>query len=182
MSELKKVLIADDDKVLVETLAAVLRAKRIRVTTAADAMQAVMYAVKELPDAILLDIGMPGGTGRTALKKLHENRKTALIPVVVLTGEIDPELPGTVKTLGGAFMRKPARPAEVLGILEEVVERRANLIEHVFQAVRGNGPEEIATALAGQGIETSPQELDAILDYLQAHRRVLKKDGLWYVA
>lgn len=179
---IKKVLLADDDAVLVETLATVLRAKRIRVARAADAMQAVMFAVKELPDAVVLDIGMPGGTGRTALQKLHENRKTALIPVLVLTGQSDPELPAFVKSLGAAYMHKPARPADVVQVLEEIVERRASLIEQVFDSLKGTSVPDLAAELGRQGRETNEAELAMILDYLKARGRAAEKDGHWFIA
>jgi CheY-like chemotaxis protein len=50
-----------------------------------DAMQALMGAVRSLPDAIVLDVHMPGGTGIEALRKLKASSKTFGIPVVVLS-------------------------------------------------------------------------------------------------
>jgi len=182
MAPLTKVLIADDDRVIVEMLTAVLRAKRVKVTAAADAMQAVMFAIREAPDAIVLDIGMPGGTGLTALRKLHDNRKTAFIPVLVLTGATDPTLPATVADLGAVFVRKPLRPAELYPILVDIVDRRAALAEQVFESVRNSSIEEIITELEGQGVTTTEVELSVVLDHLAMTRRVLRKDERWYVA
>ena len=104
-----KLLIADDDRVLTHLLSSRLRAKGWAVTIALDAMQAVMYAMRETPDAILLDINMPGGTGVEALKKLKRSSKTSQIPVVVLSGSIEPSDEEKVRTLGAeGFVTKPA--------------------------------------------------------------------------
>src|SRR2546422_8557667 len=57
------VLIADDDHVTVQLLSSVLKASGFELTIARDAMQAVMMAMRNPPDAVILDIGMPGGSG-----------------------------------------------------------------------------------------------------------------------
>lgn len=103
-----KILIADDDPILTRVVSTGLREKGWDVTVAADAMQAVMFAMRTVPDAIILDIKMPGGTGLTALKRLKESTKTATIPIVVLSGSADPSMPHTTKDLGASeFLGKP---------------------------------------------------------------------------
>ena len=104
-----KLLIADDDRVLTHLLSARLRAKGWTVTIAYDAMQAMMYAMRATPDVILLDINMPGGTGVEALRKLKVSTRTSQIPVVVLSGSIDPGDEAMVRGLGAeGFVTKPA--------------------------------------------------------------------------
>jgi len=107
-----KILIADDDKVIAQLAAAVVREMGHVPIHAWDAMQTVMFAVKTpTPDVIVLDINMPGGTGLEALRKLKASAKTQHIPVVVLSGSIDQSLPRKVKELGAeAFLAKPIDP------------------------------------------------------------------------
>jgi len=103
-----KLLIADDDRALSLLLSTRLRAKGWTVDVAHDAMQALMFAMRSSPDAIMLDIAMPGGTGIDALKKLKMSAKTTQIPVVVLSGSIERKDEPNVLALGAAaFMRKP---------------------------------------------------------------------------
>ena len=59
-----KVVIADDDKVVIRLLSAGLRRSGFEVIPAYDAMQAIMATMRHLPDVVLLDINMPGGTGK----------------------------------------------------------------------------------------------------------------------
>jgi DNA-binding response OmpR family regulator len=104
-----KFLIADDDRVFVELCATRLRTKGHKVLTAVDAMQAFMFAMREQPDAIVLDINMPAGGGQETLRKLKTSAKTEAIPVIIVSGLSDPKLPDTVKQMGAAeFLAKPA--------------------------------------------------------------------------
>jgi CheY-like chemotaxis protein len=110
----RTILIADDDRVWVELLSARLRAAGFRVEQAFDAMQTVMYATKSVPDAIVLDIRMPAGTGIQALKKLKAHVKTSQVPVVVVSSESDPRLIDGLKALGAVeFLVKPVKVDDV---------------------------------------------------------------------
>ena len=104
-----KVLVADDDKVLTRLVTAGLKTRGWQVEVAHDAMQALMFAMKAPhPDVIALDIGMPGGTGFTVLKKLRQSSRTEQIPVVVVSGSISEADEALVTELGAvAFLRKP---------------------------------------------------------------------------
>ena len=106
---MRRVLIADDDAMFVELVRAVLPSDRWEVSAAHDSMQVMMYAMRSpSPEVILLDINMPGGTGLGALKRLKQSVKTALIPVVVVSGAQDTMLPDQVRMLGAKeFIPKP---------------------------------------------------------------------------
>lgn len=120
-----KILIADDDRVLNHMLSSRLRNKGCEVVTAFDAMQALMAAMRTTPDAIILDIHMPGGTGIEALKKLKASARTALIPVIVLSGSMDPNAAAAlVCDLGAAdFIPKPADPEAVFASITRALDR-----------------------------------------------------------
>ena len=119
-----KVLIADDDRVLSLLLSTRLKAKGCEIVNAYDAMQAMMAALRAKPDVIVLDIHMPGGTGIEALKKLKGNSYTTSIPVIVLSGSMDPGAAATlVRDLGAEeFIPKPTDPESVF----EAVKRAVN--------------------------------------------------------
>jgi DNA-binding response OmpR family regulator len=109
-----KILVADDDQAFVELLSSRLRSKGFEVSIAFDAAQAMMFAMKNLPNAIILDIRMPGGNGLDTLKKLKTSVKTAMIPVIVVTATDDVATEKTAADLGAAwFIRKPARFEQV---------------------------------------------------------------------
>jgi CheY-like chemotaxis protein len=119
----KKILVADDDKVTLETIGAQLRGSGFQVVTAMDAMQAFMVAQRSSPDAVLLDIQMPGGTGLDTLKRLRASTKTQNIPVIAISG-----LPGAgpkteALALGAVeFFPKPVDFERLRGTLERLLK------------------------------------------------------------
>lgn len=102
------VLLADDDKVQTMMLSSQLRAKGYSVAAAYDATYAFMVAMKSPPDAVVLDILMPGGTGRAVLERLKGSSKTMQIPVIVLSSVADPKVVSEILALGAdEYLHKP---------------------------------------------------------------------------
>jgi DNA-binding response OmpR family regulator len=121
-----KVLLADDDRVLVHLFTARLRALGWQVEAAHDAMQTLMYAINSQPDVIALDIGMPGGNGFGVLTKLKQSVRTEAIPVVVMSNSVVPEDEAKVLALGAmAFFRKPVDPETLHFALLRLVATKA---------------------------------------------------------
>jgi len=87
-----KILIADDDKALVHMLSGKLGERGFEVFAAYDAIQAWMAVMRYVPDAVVLDVSMPGGTGIDVLRKLKQFPKTSAIPSVVISGLSDHSL------------------------------------------------------------------------------------------
>jgi DNA-binding response OmpR family regulator len=122
-----KVLLADDDRVFVEHISTRLRQQGHAVMTAADAMQAFMFAVREQPDVIMLDVNMPGGAGTDVLRRLKLSAKTMQIPVVIVSAQQDATLETRVRELGATqFLSKPLqfqRLCEALGVGDPKLSR-----------------------------------------------------------
>jgi two-component system cell cycle response regulator DivK len=117
-----RVLLADDDRVLIHLLSTKLRRHGVETVIAHDAMQALMSAMRSPPDAIVLDIQMPGGTGIEGLRKLKASSKTSAIPVIVLSGSGTSETPDQVKALGAAaFLLKPIDPDALYEVLRSTL-------------------------------------------------------------
>ena len=109
------ILVAEDDKMMSQMICTILREGGHICIPAFDAMQAVMFAMKQPPHVVILDINMPGGTGVGVLQKLKASSKTASVPVIVVSGSIDPALPAHVLALGAAkFLPKPMEPEVLL--------------------------------------------------------------------
>ena len=118
-----RILVADDDKVISTLICATLRRAGHSPIPAYDSMQALMFAMRSpLPDAIVLDLNMPGGGGFETLKKLKLSARTAEIPVLVISGELNPSAPATATDLGAAaFLPKPVVPEAMLEELNRVL-------------------------------------------------------------
>ncbi len=81
------VLVVDDDPGLFPLLQAMLPAELCTLLPALDGKKGLTLAHSEHPDAILLDLLMPGMSGFEVLEKLRADVETADIPVIVLTAK-----------------------------------------------------------------------------------------------
>ena len=105
---MKSVLIADDDAIFRQVLAKFLTEHGFTVTIASDGMQASMMAIRNSPDAVILDIRMPAGSGLEVLKRLRGSLKSSHIPVLAVSADANGNLPLEAKQLGASeFMLKP---------------------------------------------------------------------------
>ena len=117
-----KVLVVEDDDDLRRGLELRLNASGYDVVLAADALAAVSMARTELPDLVLLDIGLPGGDGLTVLQQYSDRAALMFTPVVVLTGRDPMTIEGAVRKYGVAgFLTKPADNDELLGVIERAL-------------------------------------------------------------
>lgn len=103
------VLVADDSRVQVQLIATWLREAGYTVVLAMDCMQAWSVAVTTPPDAMVLDLNMPAGSGIEVLRKLKSSFKTSQIPVLIVSGNSTNFEP-LLKSMGAAaYLQKPLR-------------------------------------------------------------------------
>jgi CheY-like chemotaxis protein len=85
----KKVLIVDDEDDIREVAQLSLEMMAgWEVVCARSGQEALEVAARELPDAILLDVMMPGMDGPTTVQHLRERPATKEIPVILLTAKV----------------------------------------------------------------------------------------------
>jgi DNA-binding response OmpR family regulator len=88
----KHILLVDDDDLMRRSLAFNLEQAGYRTSTAADAESALRLARRDLPDLILLDIGLPGMDGLDALRNFRQEADTPIIFVTARRRELDQAL------------------------------------------------------------------------------------------
>ncbi len=87
MASKRRLLIVDDDPLIINFLSAALASSEWEISTAADAMSAFMIARDQRPFMILTDVQMPAfGSGTDMVRALRLEKATALTPVLVITG------------------------------------------------------------------------------------------------
>ncbi len=107
----KRVLIIDDDKVMVTLMTTLLRKAGLEVIAAFDGMTGFMAAQKQRPDLILLDMQMPAGGGEAVWKRLASSAHTSAIPVVYVTATAGAGFAAEAESQGAAgVIRKPFEP------------------------------------------------------------------------
>jgi len=79
------ILVVEDDERARELVCDILRAEGYRVMSAANGRVALDILAREKPDAVLLDIMLPGMDGFEVCRRIKQDRATASIPVILLT-------------------------------------------------------------------------------------------------
>jgi twitching motility two-component system response regulator PilH len=117
-----KILIVDDDVDSWRLLSTILETHDFHPVWAADGMQAIAAARLHQPQAILLDLGMPGGDGLLVLERLKSNRLLSHIPVIVVTVRDRQEAEEQTRRLGAvAYLQKPIHDAALMETLRIVL-------------------------------------------------------------
>ena len=120
-----RVLVIDDDKTMVAVMTAVLKADGFQVSAAFDAAQGFMFAQKDPPDLILLDMNMPAGGGAGTWQRLQHSARTQSIPVVFVTAETKAGLEQEVLRQGAVgFIQKPFDPVTLAERVRGFLERK----------------------------------------------------------
>ena len=117
------VLLLDDERDILEMYSAHFEAEGVWVATAASAREGLI-AVEELrPDLIVTDIGFGGEpSGATFAQAVKERAETSGIPLIVLTGLANQDMPSTVKEDADLFLRKPVAPQALLLNVRRLLE------------------------------------------------------------
>lgn len=111
-----RVLVADDCADTRESLADLLRAAGHDVCVAADGNDAVARAVACIPNALLLDISMPGRTGYEVAERIHRLLPDAIL--VAVTGWPQREELRERDTIFDRYVVKPVDARELLALLD----------------------------------------------------------------
>jgi DNA-binding response OmpR family regulator len=120
----RKILVVDDEPVLVETIAYNLEQAGYQVTTAADGASALQAARREVPDLIILDIMLPEMDGLEVCRQLRRESSTATTPIMMLTAKSD-EIDKVVGLEVGAddYVTKPFGRRELLARVRALLRR-----------------------------------------------------------
>ena len=117
-----KILVVEDDDDLRRGLTVRLRSNGYEVVTAQDGVSAVSVARIELPDLVLLDLGLPAGDGFKVLERYANMPNLCTIPVIVLSGR-DPQFaePAVRKFHVAGFLSKPAENEVLMDSIERAL-------------------------------------------------------------
>jgi putative two-component system response regulator len=129
-ADLPRVLVVDDNVQNVELLDALLSSSGYEVVKAYNGEGALAMLEESLPQVILLDVMMPGLDGYEVCRRLKENERTRLIPVVILTAlnDIKERVRG-IEAGADDFISKPFQKIELLARVKSLVRLKGLLDE-----------------------------------------------------
>ena len=124
MSETNKILIADDDEMVVSLLEEVLQSAGYQTLKAVNGKQTLEMVEKEHPHLLLLDIGMPELDGMQACHEIRASSQNANLAIAMITGKA--EASSIVEALeSGAddYIAKPFENDDLLAKVKILIEQ-----------------------------------------------------------
>jgi two-component system, OmpR family, response regulator len=114
------IIVADDEPDTVGTLAAIFRDAGFRVTEATRGSQVIAFARAEKPNALVLDIDMPGMSGYTVAREIREMYQQSPPLLISISGKWVGQTDKMLADLAGFnhFLQKPCDPQVILKLLE----------------------------------------------------------------
>jgi DNA-binding response OmpR family regulator len=118
----KKILIVEDDRDVREGMHVRLRANHYDTVFAGDAFSVVNEARKQMPDLIILDLGLPGGDGFVVMERLKRIPAVASIPIIVVSArDIRGNQERALREGAKAFLQKPVDNVEFLAAIRRAL-------------------------------------------------------------
>jgi CheY-like chemotaxis protein len=122
----KKILIADDDPDVRQAMDVLLKANRYDTVLAAGALSCMAEALRQKPNLIILDLGLPARDGFDVMERLKTLPSLAVIPIIVVSAhDIRTNQQIAVKAGAKAFLQKPVNNAELLAVIRQALEEPA---------------------------------------------------------
>jgi DNA-binding response OmpR family regulator len=133
------ILLIDDEPDLIELVRYNLDKEGFEVLSALDGESGLAAAISRRPDAVLVDLMLPGIDGLEVCSRLRQDHRTARIPVIMLTAKAS-EADRVVGLEIGAddYITKPFSPRELAARLKAVLRRAASHEDHSDRLRRGN--------------------------------------------
>jgi CheY-like chemotaxis protein len=121
--EAKKILICDDDPVILRLLQVNLEIEGYDVVVARHGEEAVTMALEETPDLVILDIMMPRMDGYEACAKIRSHEDTREVPVVFLSARAQQSDIDKGRAYGVSdYLTKPFDPTDLLEVIERLTK------------------------------------------------------------
>jgi FixJ family two-component response regulator len=184
LTDVGTVYVVDDEASIREALSSLLRSAGLRVETFGSAQEFLRYPRSERPACLILDVGLPDGSGLDLPAELRN--MDASLPVIFITGHGTIPMSVRAMKLGALeFLTKPVRNEDLLAAIKIALERdRANRIDRSeiaeirrrLEKLTPREREVMALVVAGKMNKQIAVELGTAEQTVKQHRgRVMRK-------
>jgi DNA-binding NtrC family response regulator len=116
-----KMLVVDDEAIVLKSCRMVLEAEGCEVISAASVGEALAILEQQAPQLLLIDVKMPIHNGMYLMRRVKEKRPD--IPIIVMSGYATAETIQEAEDLGAAaFLPKPFTPDELAEVMKTVLK------------------------------------------------------------
>ncbi|BAK78610.1 two component transcriptional regulator PhoB [Pseudogulbenkiania sp. NH8B] len=180
------ILLVEDEPAIQELIAFNLTQAGHHVLRASTAEAALMLVKNALPDLVLLDWMLPGGSGIDIAKRLRADERTRQVPIIMLTARSDEQdkIVG-LETGADDYITKPFSPRELLARIKAVLRRRAPQMTDDAVEVKGLrlDPATHRVSTDGNPIDLGPTEFRLLHFFMthpeRVHSRAQLLDQVW---
>jgi two-component system NtrC family response regulator/two-component system nitrogen regulation response regulator GlnG len=119
-----KILCIDDSPTIQAIVAAVLRQAGMEVVAASSGEEGLDLMRRELPDAVLLDMQMPGMDGLELLQHVSQDAQLSRIPIMFMTADEHDETASKARSLGAReVVVKPLQVTTLRSLVARLLEQ-----------------------------------------------------------
>lgn len=111
---MKKILIVEDDQILLQTMEAILSLKGYLVSLAKNGKEALEKIATERYDLVLTDLMLPYSNGLEIVSKLNEDEEQKTPVIIISSSHSESSIQDGFNMGAGDYIRKPFTPSELL--------------------------------------------------------------------
>lgn len=178
----RKILVIEDETDMREMISLRLKKEKFEVIEASEGMTGLKKALEEQPDLVLLDLMLPFMSGLDILRKLRANRKSAPMPIIIVSAKGDEsDLVVGLELGADDYVTKPFNLSVLIARINALL-RRFQTSEAPPKIVSA-GPIEIdndrfLVTVAGEPITLTRTEFGILYALATVHGRVMTRNQL----
>ena len=170
-----KILIIEDEKLLADSLKAILEKKGFTVEAVYDGETGADYAVTGIYDLLILDVMMPGLNGYQVARQVRTSRCGT--PILMLTAKSD--LEDRIEGLNAGadyYLTKPFDMRELLACVNALLRRQGGQINELTFGNTGLDLASSTLSCGEKSVRLSAREFDVMRLLLQSRKQILSKE------
>ena len=170
-----KILVVEDEKLLADTIQALLEAKGFQVEAVYDGISGAEYAQLGVYDLLILDVMMPGLDGYQVARQVRAHRCATPILMLTARSAIEDRIEG-LNAGADYYLTKPFDSRELLACINALLRRQGNQVDELAY---GNTSLELASGMLVCGenrLRLSAREFDVMRFLLQSKDKILPKE------
>ena len=172
-----KILVNEDEKLLAQSIRAVLENKGFTVETVYDGETGAEYAKLGVYDLLILDVMMPGLNGFEVARSVRAQRCTTPILMLTARSGIEDRIEG-LNAGADYYLTKPFDTRELLACINALLRRQGNQVDELRF---GNTSLDLSSSLlicGEKSVRLSAREFDVMRFLLQAGGRIVSKETI----
>lgn len=181
-----KLLLVEDDPALLELLEYRFRTEGYDVRATPDGDEALMMALEDAPDLVILDWMIEGASGIEVCRRLRRDKATSHVPIIMLTArEAEDDRVRGLETGADDYLTKPFSPRELMARVSAVMRRIRPALagETIMVGDITLDPVGHRVTRRGHRLQLGPTEYRLLKFFMESPGRVFSRgqllDGVW---